>query len=77
MCVGVEVIGLQDAVSLAMGASGEDEGVGALHGHSPSQQPQSPGKGSVAQRGNFDSITPGHHEDGGKQRGGDNQEPHF
>lgn len=77
MCASVKVKGLQDAVDFAMGASGEHEGMGAPHTHPPSHQPQCPGQSSVAQRGNFDTITTGYHDDGRKQRDRDGHEPHL
>lgn len=77
MRVSVKVKGLQDAVNFAVGAFGEHEGVGAPYTHPPSHQPQSPGQSSMAQRGNFDTVMTGYHDDGRKQRNRNDHEPHF
>lgn len=77
MCVRVKVKGLQDAVGFAVGALGEHEGVGASHAHFPSRQPQCPGHSSTAQRGDFDAVTAGRHDDDGKQRDRNEHEPHL
>ena len=77
VCVSIKVKGLQDAVSFAMGASGEHEGVSAPHTRCSSHQPQCPGQSSMAQRGNSDTTAAGYHHDGRKQRDRKNHEPHF
>lgn len=77
MCVSVEVKGRQDALSFAVGAFREHKGVGAPHTHFPSHQSQRPGQSSMAQSGDFNTITTGYHDDGRKKWDGGNHEPHY
>lgn len=77
MCAGIEVKGLQDAVYFAVGAVGEDVGVGASHAHFPSQQTPHPGQSSMAQGGNSAAVEGGGHDDGREQRDGKSHEPHL
>lgn len=77
MCAGVEVKGLQDAVYFAVGAVGEDVGVGAPHARFASQQTPQPGQSSTAQGGDFDAVESGGHHDGREQRDGKSHQPHL
>lgn len=77
MPAAIEVKGLQDAVHFAVGAVGEDVGVGASNAHFPSQQTPHPGQSSMAQGGDFDAVESGGHDDGGEQRDGKSREPHL
>lgn len=72
----VKVKGLQDADHFAVGAVGEDVGVGAPHAHFPSRQPLQPGQESAAQSRNLGAVDGGGHEDGGEQRDGNGHQPH-
>lgn len=60
-----------------MGAFGEHKGVRAPYTHSPSHQPQCPGQSSMAQRGNFATITARYHDDSRKQRDRNSNQPHL
>lgn len=72
----VKVKGLQHADHFAVGAIGEDVGVGAPHAHFPSRQPPQPGQKSAAQSRDLGAVDGGGHEDSGEQRDGNGHQPH-
>lgn len=76
MCAVVKVKGLQDTEYFAVGAVGEDVGVGAPHTHLPCRQPPQPRHESAAQSCDIDAVDSGGHEDGREQRDGNGHQPH-